>query len=590
MRTNDVKDKKQVYVFMLLFMLICTAVFLNSLYWPYEEISKRKILVVFFAFASVIIVPVLSVKSVFFYENVNRIIRCIKNSIVKTKKEKKRISILVLMIIGGGGLSHIATVLISRYIQKNTYNIHLFCLCVTIFALVISSIFMWKSAAKKVENVFLVVALILGVFCISVTPSRVGVTWDDEKHYAWTLEISNWANGVMYEADEKNIRENVDNINGRTGYDRQSDNEYAQELKNLYETKACEQHEFSDYGVWSISYIPAAIGIIIARGIGLSYIGVFNMGRFFNLLMYVLLIYFAIKKIKYGKVLVSAIGLLPATLFMAANYSYDAWVTGFTILGFAYFFSELQDDVQLENKNILIMVGAVMLGCMPKAIYFPILFPMLFMPLKKFKSMKQRRGYYLFIIGAGVFLVATFLLPILFNGMGTGDVRGGAGVNSTEQLKFILNNPLAYLKILLKFELDYLSMGTAGVMLQGFGYVGIGRFYGVVWLILAVLTFLDRGENEKNYIIAKSAGMIGCVVAIVLATTALYISYTAVGANTVAGMQGRYLIPTIYPALYSLGIGGTTHKINKNAFVYIPILILAVTFVYNVSQFCVIHY
>ncbi len=165
-------------------------------------------------------------------------------------------------------------------------------------------------------------------------------------------------------------------------------------LKKLYKEKLVDAHQFSYYDVWSVAYVLSAIGILLGRGIGLSYAGVFNLGRFCNLLMYTILIALAIKRVQYGKVLISTIGLIPTTIFMASCYSYDPWVIGFTILGFSYFFAELQNDEFLEIKNMIIMIGTLTLGCVPKAIYFPLLF----LPKKKIKDSKQRKWYYTLVI------------------------------------------------------------------------------------------------------------------------------------------------------------------------------------------------
>lgn len=582
--------EKQIYFGILLSMLFLSVIFLNSFHWPYEEISKRKVLVWIIVFFNVVVVPIILVKVDFFYCAIERVIHRIKYTIENIKEKKKKIIRYVFLVFIEVGISFLVTAIIGRFMLHTSFNIRLFYTMITSGVLLLFVTYLWKNAAEKPENVFVVIALIMGVFCISITPCRVGVSWDDEIHYARTLEISNALNGIMYQADEKNIVEYGDNIYSRSGYDRETDSLYREELETLYASKAWNTHEFTNYNIWSVGYIPSAIGIMIGRGLGLSYTGVFNMGRVFNLFMYVWLLYMAIRRIRYGKVLIAAIGLIPTTIFMATNYAYDPWVTGFLILGFAYFFGELQDEKSLDNKNILIMVGAIILGCMPKATYFLLLFPLMFMPKKKFKSAKQRKYYYLSIIGAGLFLVATFMLPILISGPGTGDYRGGSDVNATEQIKFILQNPLAYAKILLKFELDYISLGNAGPMLQRFAYVGEGYLYSTVGLLLAVLAFLDRGEDEKNHLIVKGTGLVGCIAAIVLSTTALYISFTPVACGTILGMQGRYLVPTIYPALYSLGIGGTTHKINKNAFVCVPMLLIAITFVCNMFKLCVLHY
>ena len=101
---------------------------------------------------------------------------------------------------------------------------------------------------------------------------------------------------------------------------------------------------------------------------------------------------------------------------------------------------------------------------------------------------------------------------------------------------------------------------------------------------------LDRGEQEKNHYIIRGASLFGNMVAIVLATTALYISFTAVSSDTVAGMQGRYMLPTFYPALYALGITGVKHKINKKLFVCVPMLTIVFTFIVNMFKICVLNY
>lgn len=588
MRTKNMNGKIKNYFAALLVMAIVCVIFLRSFYWPVEGIGKRRVLVWMIALFGVCVVPVLMVKVNGLYRFVENLREFLTTIAVVAKRNKRKIISFFVVNAIGVGISWILTYLISKYILIVDFNIRILYTLVTLNIIFTFVAYTWEKASKKPEIIFAAIMLFVGVFSIAVTPNRVGVSWDDQIHYERTLEISNALNGIMYEADEINIANAP--FYGRVGNEREIEAERAKLLDTSYETKTSNFKEFTNYDIWTISYIPSAIGIVLGRGLGLNYAGVFNMGRLFNLIMYTMLIFFAIRKIKYGKVLIATIGLIPTSIYMAASYSYDTWVTGFTILGFSYFFSELQDNEPLKNKNILIMIGAIMIGCMPKAIYFPFLFPLLFMPKKKFESSKQRRWYYLAVVGTGVLLVATFLLPILISGAGTGDVRGGADVNSTEQIKFILKNPLLYAKILLKFFVKYITLDGTTEMLDSLAYAGRGCIYVIVSFVLTSLAFLDRGEKEKNHVIVKSASVLGCAMAILLSATALYISFTAVASNTVAGMQGRYMIPTIFPALYSLGIGGTTHKINKNAFVCVPMLIIALTYICNMFAFCVVNY
>lgn len=576
---GNVKERKKQYVAALLCTVVMSYIFLNSFYWPYQGIGERKILVGLITLLMLIVLPVTIIGVDYFYYS-------LKNVAMKIEKNKKTLLFFGASLIFVTLIAYILAFLYGSF-TISEFNKKIFYTLIAGLYLSVCVIFFLKETFKRIEILFCMFALILGVFSISITPARVGISWDDEIHYERALELSNVLNGVMYKADQINIEEYATNIYAHSCFDRTTEETYLGKLNESYEKKEIISREFTYYKITSITSIPSAMGIIFARGLGLSYVSVFNMGRLFNLLAYTVLICLAIKRVRYGKVLIATIGLIPTTIFMASSYSYDSWVTGFTVLGFSYFFAALQDEHVLRTRDIIMIVGAIWMGCLPKAIYFPILFPLLFMPRHKFKSEKQKKMYYIAIITAGVFLVATFLLPMFINGVGTGDARGGSAVNSTEQVKFILQYPVTYAKVLLKFLSQYFSIGSAGAMLERFAYVGEGVGYGTVSILLAVLAYLDRGQKEKNYISVKVTSLLGCGIAIILATTALYISFTAVGLDTIAGMQGRYLVPTIYPALYSIGVGGTEHKIDKKVFASVPMIVVALTFMYNMWVLCV---
>ena len=70
-----------------------------------------------------------------------------------------------------------------------------------------------------------------------------------------------------------------------------------------------------------IVYLPAALGISVGRILGLSAMLTFQLGRIFNLLVFILLIRLAIGVTPYWKNLFGALGLLPITLQQAASAS-----------------------------------------------------------------------------------------------------------------------------------------------------------------------------------------------------------------------------------------------------------------------------
>ena len=173
------------------------------------------------------------------------------------------------------------------------------------------------------------------------------------------------------------------------------------------------------------------------------------------------------------------------------------------------------------------------------------------MPVNKFKDKKQRKIYYAIIIGTAIFLMMTFLLPMLINSPGTGDSRGGSDVNSTEQIKYILSNPLEYSDTLLNFLKDYLNLDYASEFISSMAYMGYGKGTAITLMLIAAL-----------------------------------ISFTAVGADYVAGCQPRYLLPILFPTAYFIGVDGISTKINKNVMTIAAIGIMTYIFMSNMWTTC----
>ena len=337
-------ENKKKYVSLLIVSLVISILLWNSLYWPESGFNLRKISILLILAGFVFFLPFVLVKVPRLNEFVVRQKDKIESLLVNVKEKKKRIAICILEYGFITLLAYFITLFLGRYHYYQAFNLYRFFFSFTVLCLILTIFLLRKVAAVKPEILCVIVLLILGVFFIKVSPSLLGVSWDDEIHYERTLNLANFPNGIMYKADIKIIDEQYDNLKTHFGYDRVSKENYAEELDEMYERREIEPYSFDQYAVWSIAYIPSAIGIVLGRGLGLSFTNIFMMGKLFNLFTYALLIYLAVKKIHYGKILITVIGLIPTNVFMAASYSYDPWIIGFIILGYAYFFSYLQEE------------------------------------------------------------------------------------------------------------------------------------------------------------------------------------------------------------------------------------------------------
>jgi uncharacterized membrane protein len=235
---------------------------------------------------------------------------------------------------------------------------------------------------------------------------------------------------------------------------------------------------------------------------------------------------------------------------------------------YAYFISELQrPEKKLSKMDVVLMFGALLLACMPKAVYCFLIIPMLFMPKGKFESGSQRKRYILSGFAVAFISIVSFLLPMLLDSSSASDIRGGADVSASGQIAYILNNPFEYAKTLLKFLGFYVSFTNASNFAVSFSYVGAASgIYGTLAIcIMAFTAFTDKSlhDNFACSLKVKSVTLLTAFVQTAIVASALYISFTPVGHNGINGCQWRYIIPILLPSLYCVGSSKVTHTIDK---------------------------
>ena len=196
--------------------------------------------------------------------------------------------------------------------------------------------------------------------------------------------------------------------------------------------------------------MPACVGMTVGRVVGLPYHMIFLLGRWCNLLTYALLVYIAIGRLKSGKMIAASVAMLPQIIFMASTYSRDPWMIGFIMIGMCHMIGCLQDkDKKFQIKDVAVMVGCIFVGIMPKAVYFPLVFVVVFIPSDRFENKWVKKVTVILAVLAMAVAVASFALPFIqTSGASATDVRGGENVNSGSQASYVLNNPLKYLSLI----------------------------------------------------------------------------------------------------------------------------------------------
>lgn len=451
--------------------------------------------------------------------------------------------------------------LLTKASTAGIFNIYLLLFFASFIFMCVCFIYNYKNNCLTPERAFVLIALNLGILLIFISPS-INSCWDTDTHFMNII-------GMASPFGQASLSDmNVSTSNMKTlGIASLSS---CTDTMNFFNNNNDSIVYFANRD-FSIDYLPGALAAAISQFLGCSFYVKYGAIRLTNLICYILITYFAIKKLKSGKIILLVIALFPTNIFTATSCSYDWWVNAFSFLGMAYFIGEMQDSEKpITFKNTLIMGAALFLAFIPKQIYILFMILPLFMPKNKFASSSDRKKYILVIISF-IFLMFLFLMIRSLTAISSsGDSRGGAGVSPADQVIYILTNPLQYTKTLLAFLYEYLSVANSNLYTCNFANFGVGVFSVFYVVLIIAATITDKNQYDKNT--AKTYLRIICIafflITTVLIATSLYVDFTAVGAKTISGVQGRYLIPMLFPLLTIIGSSKIINKISAKQYSY----------------------
>lgn len=428
-----------------------------------------------------------------------------------------------------------------------------------------------ETLAKKAEIFFLIFSLLIGGNIAFFAPDTSNVSWDDGYHYQQSNSYS-YLGDIRLTAIEQAVLQPWPEMR----FDVSGLDEWHGDQNELYQAGVSEiERQYVIHKSFWSSF--SGIGLYLGRVIGLPFHQIWEFGRFAGLLAYSIIGYFAIRRLKSGKMILMSFLMIPENLFLAASYSYDPGLTVLFALGLSYLFAEWQErEKKLTWLSSGIIIGSLYLGCFPKEIFFPILLFPLFLPKDKFRDSRQRFCFMGLTIAAMLLLVLSFVPS-----MGSrSDMRGGDEVNASAQISFILNNPLSYTIILTNFLKTYLHPDGMVNYLTFFAYFGKGPNSSIYLVALAIAAFSDKSPCDDHF--ARKGWMraffmfvlfgIVCLVA-----TSMYVAFTPVGYETINGCQCRYILPLFYPALMLIGVKGIHNHSNRK--VYNGIILVLISYV-----------
>ena len=419
-----------------------------------------------------------------------------------------------------------------------------------IFGLAVFFYRMKDTIGKHIEIGFAAVCLSIGILTIAALPvSKAG--YDEETHLMRSMEIASmpWGMNVSPAVWSKMIPSLDDWPENQPG-SREEKKAIEDHFNQEGDYKNGNLHPDSVTPALSIpSYIGQALVLKVCKGFGVPFGMMIRLGRLGNLLVYAAVMYFAIKKTPVGKVIMSVIGLLPTSIFMASVYSYDPAVMAWIYLSMACLLKEiLTPEEKISWKSYGLILVTFVLGCSAKAVYAPMILIGLLLPESKFQNKQQKIAMRLGLVLVLLGLLSSFVLPVLFAPKATGDLRGG-NTSEVGQMSYILGNPIAYAQILFRNIFHYLPDFVLGKDI--FSVQGHLAASGFTWMSAALAVYVvvtDTRTTAPERLDVKQKLWIFLMLggAVLLVWTSMYIAYTEPGMVTIAGVQGRYYLPILF--------------------------------------------
>jgi uncharacterized membrane protein len=456
---------------------------------------------------------------------------------------------------------------ISQIIVDNNYRFNPYHFLFILAIGILSAFFILfrKHIGQKPEYAFLAIALVSGTL-FSMGEPRSFVSWDEYIHYTRAHEL---AFKSIFPVDKVDIYDRTNLVPHSSSLEEQSaiDSYFDHHPEKKLGAENVPSG-FSFVRAYNhLAYLPSGLALMLGRLLALPSHITFILGRWINIMLFSWLVFLAIRRLNSGKIILSVIALFPAIIFTASNYNYDSWLIGFTMLGSAYLFAALQEpEKKLTLREMSIMIGSLIVGCGPKAIYFPILLLLFLLKPKKFASTGQYKKFLLASVLSVLLILASFLLPIIISGIGNGDTRGGKDVDPSGQIVFILSDPLTYAAILFNSMKEYFNPANLAKVINYLAYLGNVSGYPLILatLLFATLSDKDGCDKEISNLKTKFLAIFIFFGTVALIATSMYIEFTPIHNRMIVGVQPRYLFPLLFPLFFLIGDYRASFPINKN--------------------------
>jgi len=423
---------------------------------------------------------------------------------------------------------------------------------------VFAMLFYWMVFIKKckIETVVLVSLLFVGmIYNFLLLPYMAP---DERTHIDMTYRYSNDLLGIPYTGNEVTLAKRMDDTKIELVENPALSNYYIvynELLQGVQDDSLVVTSTTANTYAPIFVYLPAVLGMTLARLLGFGSIAMLMLGRWCNLAFFAFCIWWCMKKLPFGKMALAVIALFPMTIQQCNSFSYDAVITSVLFLFSTYIICMTYDDKPVRISDVAILsVLSALLVYGKSGVYLPVVLAALLIPAKKFGATWKK-------IAATGSLMGIALLSYINRNSGTvtqvmtttaetsavGATAGNA-VSMGYTVGYFLQNPWKLIQMLANTVADKSEFYMESIVGQKMGWVEIeiSRVV-VIGFILLFIIAMTKVRGESQYVTAPQKWWISivCLLSAGMILMGMLLTWTPFGYVSIEGVQGRYFTPLL---------------------------------------------
>lgn len=427
---------------------------------------------------------------------------------------------------------------------------------IVVFSILLLAILIYNTIEyrKKLEKIFLTFMIPLGIFYMFFSMPNQVYDADGHVYRAYNISKNNIIEEQLETGEAKNeIPKRITNFFGNRTLRTYQDIQYSFDEEINYEDK--KQVFDSLQGYSPTLYMFSSIVFYLGRHLGTNFMILVYIAEFCNFLFFLIIGYFSIKCLPFGKLLMLTYLFNPMLIHQAVSISADSLIDSTILFFIAYSIKIINQKDKISSINIFIISIFAILVAMAKYVYLPLILVLMILLFNNNNNSITKRKKIFIVFITIIAICMTFVwYKINSKFVNVWEYIEKNGINQKEQIKFILSNPLAYIGILINstYSLAYKFipefLGYRLELVEAFNSFPCMFAYGFLLIFSA---FADKQESEFR----KRDRIIYLLLAIasyILVLTGLYITWTGVGSDCIADLQGRYFIPIFIVPLLCL--------------------------------------